>query len=104
MSRYRRQSAFGLISFTNPAAQKYTVASCSIGIHTAIMGEVMSHLMVAVPCASSIRATQATAFVRSDRKRAVSSFYLQSESDDFKTLLHGIKLFFVKRVAHDVGP
>lgn len=33
----RRQSAFSLISFTNPAAQKYTVALSSIGIHTVIM-------------------------------------------------------------------
>lgn len=30
--------------------------------------------------------------------------YLQSESNDFKALLHSIKLLFVRGVAHNVGP
>lgn len=30
--------------------------------------------------------------------------YLQSESNDFKALLNGIKLLFVRGVAHNVGP
>lgn len=30
--------------------------------------------------------------------------YLQGESDDFETLLHGVKLLLVAGVAHNVGP